>query len=100
MGTMGHPSVRTRHEGVLVVWNEPRYFGFIQADEKLENGEDRIFVHRLNFIRDHKPVLGCRVSFELGPPISIGKKDQAARVKVLPSITAGADALGKQGGAA
>ena len=98
MGTMRHPAVRPRHEGVLVMWNEPRYFGIIQADKKLENGENTIFVHRLNFVRDHQPVLGCRVSFELGPPISIGKKDQAVRVKVLPSIAAGVSAL--QGGLA
>jgi hypothetical protein len=100
MGTMRHPAIRPRYRGVLRLWNEPRFFGFIDVDSNtpLPTLRESVFAHRLNFLKGMKPYLGCRVEFELGPPISVGKPEQAVRVKILEEPTAGLHALLQQQG--
>lgn len=83
-------------QGVLILWSEPRGFGFIQPDATTELS-DRLFVHITNFsdAEQSKIRLGMRVEFSIGDPITIGKKPQAVRCKLLPvaKLNAGADAL-------
>jgi cold shock CspA family protein len=71
-------------QGQLVVWSEPKGFGFVQPDATTEIS-DRLFVHITNFTdADRKNVkLGARISFSIGAPISIGKKPQAVHARVL-----------------
>jgi cold shock CspA family protein len=102
MGTMQHPAVRKRYRGKITLWNEPRYFGFIEATTELPEIGRTIFVHRLNFMagiptRDIR--VGREVEFEIGAPYKIGTKSQAVRVKLLDSVLAGASALGRGGAA-
>jgi len=71
-------------QGQLVVWSEPKGFGFVQPDATTEIS-DRLFVHITNFTdADRKNVrLSARISFSIGAPISIGKKPQAVHARVL-----------------
>jgi cold shock CspA family protein len=81
--------------GQLVVWSEPKGFGFVQPDATTEIS-DRFFVHITNFSDlDRRNVrLGARISFSIGDPISIGKKAQAVQAKVLvPEIETEINAL-------
>ena len=72
-------------QGVLIIWSEPRGFGFIQPDATTDIS-DRLFVHITNFSDLDKPKvrLGARVEFKIGDPISIGKKPQAVHAKLVP----------------
>jgi cold shock CspA family protein len=84
-------------QGILVVWSEPKAFGFIQPDATTEVS-DRLFVHITNFgdLDKSKVRLGARVEFRIGDPISIGKKPQAVHAKLLSvvqTVDAGANAL-------
>ena len=80
-----HVAVRKRYRGILRLWNEPRYFGFIDIDKNapMPDLRETIFAHRLHFMKGMKPFLGCKVEFEIGPPNELGKPNQAVRVKVL-----------------
>ena len=62
--------------GTITFFNNPRAYGFISTPE----GES-IFFHLSNFEQGSQPVLGALVAFEIGPPISIGKKPQAVFVR-------------------
>jgi cold shock CspA family protein len=84
-------------QGQLVVWSEPKGFGFVQPDATTETS-DRLFVHITNFTdADRKNVkLGARISFSIGDPIPIGKKPQAVHAKILipaATVDAGVGAL-------
>ena len=81
-------------QGTLVIWSEPKAFGFVQPDGTSE----KLFIHITNFggLEKDKVRLGARIEFEIGDPISLGKKPQAVRAKLLPvsiEISAGASAL-------
>jgi cold shock CspA family protein len=67
-------------KGQVVLWNEARGFGFIQATEMLPFGEQGIFVHRSNCIDALS--LGAYCEFEIGDAYKIGKKPQAVKVTV------------------
>jgi hypothetical protein len=103
MGSMQHPWVRKRYRGVITLWNEPRFFGFIEADTELPDIGKSIFFHRLNFmagIPTQDIQIQKLVEFEIGAPYKVGAKPQAVRIKLLEpvaAVIAGANAL--QGGA-
>jgi cold shock CspA family protein len=65
------------HQGTIVLWNPTKAWGFIRRDHDSE----RIFYHRDNVIPGFIPSLALRVEFEMAPPLSIGKKDQAINVR-------------------
>jgi cold shock CspA family protein len=75
-----------RKEGTLVVWNQPRAFGFIQPDD----GSGKLFVHLTNFAVGDTPRLGARIEFEVGDPIEIGKKPQACHAKTVQTPSSAA----------
>ncbi len=54
----------------------PRGYGFITT-----TAGERIFFHFSQFQKGADPVLGGLVEFEIGPPIQVGKKPQALRVR-------------------
>jgi cold shock CspA family protein len=69
-------------QGILVVWSEPKAFGFVQPD----GSSERLFIHITNFpdgTLKSEIQLGSRIEFEIGNPISLGKKPQAVRAKVV-----------------
>jgi cold shock CspA family protein len=92
--------------GRITYWNNPKGFGFITVANTDGNGtfQQQYFFHHSNFSSDETPVLGGIVVFNLGEPVSIGKRIQAVGVHYASSteieqanyirnFTAGADAL-------
>ena len=64
------------YQGKITLYNQPKGWGFITRDD----GE-QIFFHVSNKIKNCFPALGVRVEFEMGPPLEIGKKDQAVNLR-------------------
>jgi cold shock CspA family protein len=81
-----------KYRGQVVLWDETRSFGFIQATEVLPFGDHKIFVHRLNCIDDL--FLGASCEFEIGDAYKLGRKPQAVRVTIRVNA-AGLNALAK-----
>jgi cold shock CspA family protein len=86
----------TKYRGLIKFWNQVRLFGFIQYTDP-DGKEQDVFVHRINFMTGDTPSLGAVVEFEIGPPQSLGKRDQAVKVKVI-EVAAGINALAKRQG--
>jgi len=80
------------YRGQVVLWDETRGFGFIQATEMLPFGEQKIFAHRLNCI--DAPFLGAHCEFEIGDAYKIGRNPQAVRVTIRVNAP-GLEALAK-----
>src|SRR5580765_7974506 len=66
-------------KGTIILWHQPRAYGFVQAD----GSSDTFFIHVTNFPAGQVPRLGARVEFEVGDPISLGKKPQAINATIL-----------------
>jgi cold shock CspA family protein len=63
--------------GTITYLNGPRGFGFITTTE----GE-RFFFHIItHFEKGSQPVLEGKVQFEVAPPIAVGKKPMAVKVR-------------------
>src|SRR5690242_11370357 len=62
--------------GTINFFNASRGFGFIGTPE----GES-FFFHISNFERGSLPLVGAVVAFVLGPPLSLGKREQAVHVR-------------------
>ena len=67
------------HQGIITLYNRAKAWGFITENSA---GESRFF-HYSNCVPGFSPQLGDAVAFEIAPPISLGKKDQAVNVRVL-----------------
>lgn len=69
--------------GIIKYWSEPRAFGFITGDDGVD-----IFFHVTHIARGHRNniTVGARVSFELAPPLKLGKSAQADNVQVLKTV--------------
>jgi cold shock CspA family protein len=80
------------YKGQVVLWNEARGFGFIQATEVLPFGEQGIFVHRSNCV--DALYLGAYCEFEVGDAYKVGRKPQGVKVAVRANA-AGLDVLAK-----
>jgi cold shock CspA family protein len=80
------------YRGEVVLWNDSRSFGFIQATEVLPFGEQGIFVHHSNCV--DSLYLGAHCEFEVGEAYKIGRKPQAVNVVVRVNA-AGLDVLAK-----
>jgi cold shock CspA family protein len=80
------------YRGQVVLWDENRSFGFIQATEVLPFGDHKIFAHRENCVDALS--LGAQCEFEIGAPYRLGRKPQAVRVTIRVNA-AGLDALAK-----
>lgn len=78
------------YHGQVVLWDENRSFGFVQATEILPFGDHKIFVHRLNCVDALS--LGAQCEFEIGDAYILGRKPQAVRVTIRVNA-AGLDAL-------
>ena len=63
------------HYGKVVVYSQAKSWGFIE-----EQPGERWFFHLSNAVPKFVPKLGLAVEFEIGPPLALGKKDQAVNV--------------------
>lgn len=77
-------------KGTITVWNTPRAYGFVKPD----GSSEELFIHISNFPEGQTPRLGAVVEFEIGDPISIGKKPQAVNATILEMPKTGLDATG------
>jgi cold shock CspA family protein len=66
-------------KGTIVLWHQARAYGFVKPD----GSDETIFVHISNFCPGEVPRLDARIEFEIGDPISIGKKPQAINATIL-----------------
>jgi cold shock CspA family protein len=80
------------YRGEVVLWNDSRSFGFIQATEVLPFGERGIFVHHSNCL--DALYLGAHCEFEIGDAYKVGRKPQAVKV-IVRANAAGLDVLAK-----
>ena len=69
------------YQGKITLYNQPKGWGFISRDD----GE-QIFFHVANKISSFLPALGARVEFEMGPPLELGKKDQAINLRDVRGV--------------
>ena len=67
--------------GTIQTFFTKRKFEFIRLDDGQE-----IFFHQINFEKG-TPVLGQRVTFELGDPAKLGLPPQAINIEVAGSAT-------------
>jgi cold shock CspA family protein len=65
-----------QHEGIITLYHRSKGWGFIT-----EKSGDVWFFHVDNCRPGYIPQLADAVEFLIGPPISIGKNDQAVDVK-------------------
>jgi cold shock CspA family protein len=85
--------------GTITMFNARRGYGFITTVSG-----DQYFFHVTNFLQGDDrdvPVLEGRVRFDVGPPISVGKKEQALRIQYCHKKTAATATVekgGKDGG--
>lgn len=63
------------HQGMVVVFHTVKHWGFIRESDGTE-----WFFHQSNAIPYYIPKLEDMVQFEIGPPLSIGKRDQAVNI--------------------
>jgi cold shock CspA family protein len=63
------------HEGIITLYHQKKGWGFIT-----ESSGEEWFFHVDNCGPKYIPKLSDAVKFIIGPPISIGKKDQAVDV--------------------
>lgn len=64
------------HTGTVVVFQEKKRWGFIE-----ESDGSRWFFHTDNAEKGFQPRLGVFVTFQIGPPLTLGKPDQAVDVR-------------------
>jgi cold shock CspA family protein len=64
--------------GTITFYNNQKGFGFITVP----SGQ-QYFFHISNCGKGESPVLEGRVQFEVGPPVAVGKKAQALRVRYI-----------------
>jgi cold shock CspA family protein len=64
--------------GTIEMFNPRKLWGFIQ-----ENSGERWFFHQDNCVSGFHPQLGSVVEFEIGPAISLGKRDMAVNVRAV-----------------
>ena len=62
--------------GIITFYHPAKLYGFIQD----EIGVD-FFFHHSNVAEGFTPVVAIRVEFETAPPIKIGKREQAVKVR-------------------
>jgi len=75
----------TIYEGLVQRW-DPRGFGFIECSKI----NYKVFFHIRAFKRVTEPVLGERVTFQLGPATILGKPDMGIEVTpIKPVVAAG-----------
>jgi hypothetical protein len=66
------------HTGMVVAFQERKRWGFIE-----ESDGSRWFFHTDNAEKGFQVRLGVYVTFEIGPPLTLGKPDQAIDVRPL-----------------
>jgi len=64
------------YEGTIVMYHSTKFWGFVRGND---GGE--WFFHLDNCASGFEPQLSASIEFEIGPPISLGKKDQAVNVR-------------------
>ncbi len=69
--------------GIVKYWNPEKSFGFITRDDGVD-----IFFHITRILVEHRAQVaaGARVSFEIAPPIKLGKSVQAVDIKVTQAV--------------
>jgi len=68
------------HQGMIVMYHQLKHWGFVRENEGTE-----WFFHLDNCASGFLPQLSAVVEFEIAPPISLGKKDQAVNVRGVQS---------------
>ena len=63
-------------QGTITFYNNQRGFGFITVPDGRQ-----YFFHVSHFTKGESPVLEGLVEFEIAPPVAVGKKPQAVRVR-------------------
>jgi cold shock CspA family protein len=76
--------MKEKYHGRVVLWNDSRSFGFIEAVDVLPFGEHKIFVHHSNCI--DTLFVGAYCEFEIGYPYKIGRKPQATQVTIRQNV--------------
>jgi cold shock CspA family protein len=66
-------------KGIVVLFHRTRGWGFIREEK---SGVEWFF-HVSNAVPNFAPELGAAVEFELGPPLRLGRKDQATNIRYL-----------------
>lgn len=66
----------TTYEGKITLYNAAKGWGFITRTDGMQ-----FFWHEQNKAKGFLPALGARVRFEVGPPLALGKKDQAIHIR-------------------
>ena len=63
--------------GKITFYNVKRGYGFVTA------GNEQYFFHHTNFkgIDEEANILGADVHFTLAPPLALGKRDQATKLR-------------------
>ncbi len=72
------------HKGIITLYHRNKGWGFITASS--EGCSEEWFFHVDN-CPGYVPKLGDPVTFEIAPPISLGKKDQAVDVRPIESAS-------------
>src|ERR1700692_2715480 len=62
-------------QATIIMYNPKKLWGFVQD----RNGCEWFF-HLDNCVSGFQPSLGAIVEFEVGPPIALGKRDQAVNI--------------------
>jgi cold shock CspA family protein len=74
--------MKKRRTGIVTYANPVRTYGFIREDA---SGIE-FFFHYTNVVESFNPEVATRVEFETAPPIKIGKREQAVRVRPIGSV--------------
>ena len=70
-----------KHKGIVTFFNKPKNYGFITTD-----GNAEVFFHTSNCLC--KITLGLTVEFEFGPPVKLGRPEQAVDVNSVEEVKA------------
>lgn len=74
-GAANYNKEKTNMQGIITTWLETKGYGFVQSEGS------EIFLHISNI--EGQPQLGAEIEFEIGHPVSLGKKPQAVRARVV-----------------
>jgi cold shock CspA family protein len=68
------------HQGMVVMYHQSKHWGFVRGNDGTE-----WFFHLDNCASGFQPRLGTAVEYEIGPPLALGKRDQAVNVRRVQS---------------
>jgi cold shock CspA family protein len=72
------------HQGIIVLFNIGKGWGFIR--ETSSTGEVQEWFFHVSNIINFTPTLGASVVFEIGPPLKLGRRDQAVQIRYAVNV--------------